>query len=141
MQPPAKSYPGLRIILADDYHDTCETLQILLRLWGHEVLVTHSGNGVLLCVQAFRPDVAFLDFHMAGLNGGEVARLLRQLPELKQLVIVAATGFNDYEELFQPYRHLFDYYLRKPFNLNGLQSILASFPSSGETVAKRVVMP
>jgi CheY-like chemotaxis protein len=123
MQPLATS-PGLRVLVADDHPDTGESLQILLSLWGHVVLVARSGQEALDSAQAFRPHVALLDFQMPGLNGGEVAQRLRQLPEFERLILVAATGHDQDEDSFKPYFHLFDYYLRKPFNLRHLEEIL-----------------
>ncbi len=125
MQPLAPSSRGLRILVADDYLDSAESLQILLTLWGHDVHVTHRGWGALAVVQEFRPHVVILDFQMPDLNGGEVAKRLRQLPGFERLIIVAATGHDEDEESFKPYLKLFDHYLRKPFNLSELERLLA----------------
>jgi CheY-like chemotaxis protein len=126
MQPLASPSGGLRILVADDYLDSAESLQILLTLWGHDVLVTHRGWATLAVVQEFRPHIVFLDFQMPDLNGGEVAQRLRQLPGFELLIIVAATGHDEDEESFKPYLKLFDQYLRKPFNLSELERLLAS---------------
>jgi CheY-like chemotaxis protein len=126
MQLHSCSSPGLRVLVADDYPDTGESLQILLKLWGHEALVTRSGREALAAAEAFRPHVALLDFQMPGLNGGEVARRLRRIPGLERLVIVAATGHDHDEEAFRPYLNLFNHHLRKPFNLGELERLLAS---------------
>ena len=126
MQPLASSSGGLRVLVADDSLDSAESLQILLSLWGHEVLVTHRGWATLAVVQEFRPHIAFLDFLMPDLNGGEVAKLLRQLPGFQRLILIAATAVNSDADCFQPYLKLFDYHLLKPFNLNELERLLAS---------------
>lgn len=126
MQLPRSSSAGLRILVADDSPDSAETLQILLGLWGHEVLITHRGWAALAVVQEFRPHIAFLDFQMPDLNGGEVARRLRQIPGFERVILIAATGYDKDEESFKPYLKLFDHYLRKPLNLSELERILAS---------------
>jgi CheY-like chemotaxis protein len=125
MQPLASSSAGLRILVADDYPDTGESLQLLLKLWGHEVLVTHSGRQALAAVEEFRPHMVLLDFQMPGLNGGEVAQRMRQLPGFERLVIVAATGHDHDEESFQPYLRFFDHHICKPFRLGELENLLA----------------
>jgi CheY-like chemotaxis protein len=132
MRPHSSSSPGLRVLVADDHPDTGESLQVLLKLWGHEALVTHSGREALAAAEAFRPHMALLDFQMPGLNGGEVARRLRQMPGLERLVIVAATGHDDDEDSFRPYLKLFDHHLRKPFNLGELERLLAAHSNVGE---------
>src|SRR5215472_12511318 len=133
MQPLVSSSGGLRILVADDYLDSAESLQILLTLWGHDVLVTHRGWATLAVVQEFRPHIAFLDFQMPDLNGGEVAERLRQLPGFERLIIVAATGHDEDEESFKPYLKLFDHHLRKPFNLSELERLLANYSIVAES--------
>jgi CheY-like chemotaxis protein len=123
--PLANLHSTLRIIVADDWPDTAESLQMLLEIWGYEVLVAYSGTEVLNSVRSFRPDVILLDFSMPGLNGGETAKRLRQLPGFERLFLLAATSYNDDEELFKPYRHLFDRHLLKPFSLTILEELLA----------------
>jgi CheY-like chemotaxis protein len=132
MPPLASSSLGLRILVADDHLDTVESLQILLGLWGHKVVVAHNGLDALASVRAFRPHVVLLDFLMPGLSGGEVARRLRQSPEFEDLVIVAATGHHHDEESFLPYRKHFDYHILKPFNLRELENLLASYSRAAE---------
>ncbi len=139
MQPLACSSGGLRILVADDFLDSAESLQILLTLWGHDVHVTHRGWATLAVVQEFRPHIVFLDFHMPDLNGGEVAQRLRQLPGFKRLIIVAATGHDEDEESIKPYLKLFDHYLRKPFSLSELERLLAYcsiMPESGSATGE-----
>jgi CheY-like chemotaxis protein len=140
MQPPDSSPGALRILVTDDRPDTAESLQILLSLWGHDVLVTHRGTATLAVVQEFQPQIVFLDFEMPDLNGGEVAKVLRQLPGFERLIIVAATGHDPDEPSFKPYRNLFDHHLRKPFKLGEIERLLVSSSivpepeaSSGET--------
>ena len=133
MQPLASSSGGLRILVADDFLDSAESLQILLSLWGHEVLVTHRGRATLAVVQEFRPHIALLDFQMPDLNGGQVAQRMRQMPGLERLILVAATGHDPDEESFKPYLKHFDHYLRKPFNLTELERVLACYSSVVES--------
>jgi CheY-like chemotaxis protein len=80
----------------------------------------------LAVVQEFQPQIVFLDFEMPDLNGGEVAKVLRQLPGFERLLLVAATGHDPDEPSFKPYCRLFDHHLRKPFNLGELERLLAS---------------
>ena len=77
---PAKetALPRRRILVVDDNHDAAASLRMLLELYGLEVRTAHDGLGALAAVEAFQPDVVFLDIGMPGMNGYEVARRLRQ---------------------------------------------------------------
>lgn len=129
MQPLASSSGGLRVLVADDIPDSAESLQILLSLWGYDVLVTHRGWATLAVVQEFGPHIAFLDFQMPDLNGGEVAHHLRQMPGCARLILVAVTGHDQDEESVKPYLKLFDHHLRKPFILSELERLMVCYRS------------
>ena len=127
MQPLASSSGGLRVLVADDSLDSAESLQILLSLWGHEVLVTHRGWATLAVVQEFRPHIVFLDYQMPDLNGGEVVQMIRQMPGYERLILIAATGFDAGDASFKPYLKHFDHYLHKLFSLSALEKLLVYY--------------
>ena len=72
----AEDRPGRarRLLVVDDNRDAADSLAVLLRLQGHEVRVAHDGPAALELAASFRPDVAFLDIGMPGMDGYEVAR-------------------------------------------------------------------
>ncbi len=47
-----------RVLIADDNRDAAESLAMLLRMKGHEVVVVHSGQEALTAFQALIPEVA-----------------------------------------------------------------------------------
>jgi CheY-like chemotaxis protein len=121
----------LRVLVVDDYPDAAATLRILLGLWGHEVQTAGSGAEALAAAAAFRPDVVLLDVEMPRLHGGEVARRLRQLPGLGRVLIVATSGTDRDDPRLDGYRSHFDDYLPKPYNLERLERLLASWAVVG----------
>ena len=72
-----------KVLLADDNEDAADSLAMLLRLLGHEVRVAFDGAQALEAACAWRPEIALLDIGMPKLNGYDVARRLRQRPELR----------------------------------------------------------
>lgn len=66
-----------RILLVDDCADATEALGTLLELEAHEVKRATSGAYALSIVETFAPDVALIDISMPGMNGPELAQLLR----------------------------------------------------------------
>jgi CheY-like chemotaxis protein len=79
-------------------------------------------------VEAFRPEVVLLDIGMPGMNGYEVARLMRQMPEVKNANLVAQTGWGQEEDRRRAQDAGFDAHLVKPVALDALQAVLASLP-------------
>ena len=72
---------SLRILLIEDNADSAKTTQILLALQGHKVQVAFSGASGIEAALSFKPEAIILDIGLPGMNGYEVSRQLRKLPE------------------------------------------------------------
>ena len=81
-----------RVLVVDDNHDACDTLALTLELIGHEVEVAHDGEGALRAAERLHPHVVLLDIGLPGIDGYEVARRLRRIPEVRHARLVALTG-------------------------------------------------
>jgi DNA-binding LytR/AlgR family response regulator len=92
---------GPRAVLADDERLMREQLRArLAEVWPELQIVAEAKNGVeaVQLVERHRPDIAFLDIRMPGLNGVEAARRIAQLPEDEALLpqIVFITAYDEY---------------------------------------------
>jgi signal transduction histidine kinase len=112
------------ILLVDDSDDATEALAMLLTLDGHEVKRAQSGLEALLMVETFTPDVAMIDIHMPGMDGYELARLLRQRTQCASTKLVALTGDTGTILGPEPAAGGFDCYLVKPPSLEALADVL-----------------
>jgi two-component system CheB/CheR fusion protein len=117
----------------DDNVDAANTMAMLLRLSGHEVRTAHDGPSAIHAAQSYRPDIVLLDIGLPGMDGFEVARRLRALPDLKRLVLVALTGYGQEEDRRRSSAAGFDHHLVKPVDPSTLTELLAAcLPSNGE---------
>lgn len=80
------------VLVVDDNRDAADSLALLLESMGHRVTVAYSGAEALAQLEARPADVVFLDISMPGMDGYEVARVLRRRPLQPRLV--AITGFG-----------------------------------------------
>ncbi len=108
------------ILVADDNRDIAETMAELLRLEGHQVHLAFDGIEALDAFQRIRPQVALLDIGMPGLRGDEVARAIRALPDSREVVLVAITGWGQPKDKEASLAAGFDCHLTKPVDLGEL---------------------
>jgi len=110
----------------DDNQDSADSLAMLLRLQGHEVRVAHSGRAALEITRGYEPHAVFLDIGMPGMDGYEVARRLRQQPNLKSVVLAALTGWGQQEDRRRTAEAGFDHHLVKPPEPQAVEAVLAA---------------
>jgi PAS domain S-box-containing protein len=114
------------ILVVDDNRDAADSLCMLLRFLGNTVHVVHDGPAALEAVKAWRPSVLLLDLGMPGMSGYEVARHIRQQPELADITLVALTGWGQEEDRKRTLSQGFNHHLVKPVDINTLQALLVS---------------
>jgi two-component system CheB/CheR fusion protein len=114
-----------RVLVVDDNVDAADSLAMMVRLWGHNVLVAHSGQAALEMAQSQPPDVVLLDIGLPGMNGFEVARRLRSDLHLDQAMLVALTGYGQDEDRRRSFEAGLNYHLTKPVEPEALQALLA----------------
>ncbi|HWA39162.1 MAG TPA: response regulator, partial [Burkholderiales bacterium] len=115
-----------RILLVDDNRDYVDSLAEVLRAEGNDVRVEHDGAAGLEAALAFRPEYAFLDIGMPGLNGFELARRLRDRAETREAILVAVTGYSQPADQVRGKEAGFDRYLVKPVEIDAVREILAA---------------
>ena len=115
-----------RILVVDDSRDAAESLTLLLEAMGNQVQAAHDGVSALQMAKEFRPQVVLLDIGMPGMSGYEVCRKLREMPETKDVVVVAQSGWGDDEDRRRSLETGFDYHLVKPIDSGSLRGLLNS---------------
>jgi CheY-like chemotaxis protein len=105
---------ALKVVVIDDAKDLVDMFAVVLREMGHQVDVFYDGPSALRQIAAIQPHVIFSDISMRQMNGYELAKRLREMPELRHTALVAMTGFGQDEDGGHTLRAGFDYHLVKP---------------------------
>jgi PAS domain S-box-containing protein len=117
--------PARRILVVDDNKDSADSLGMVLRVMGNEVRTAYDGPSALETAKEFRPAVVLLDIGLPGMSGHEVARKMRETPEVQEALLIAQTGWGQEEDRLRSTEAGFDAHLVKPLDLAALQSLLA----------------
>jgi len=126
-----------RVLLVEDNRDAAESLTMLLELLGHRVRAVYDGVAALDAARANIPDVMVVDIGLPGMDGYEVARRVRRDPDLKQITLVALTGYGREEDKQQALAAGFDYHLVKPVSPDALHGVVTRL-ANGETAKPTV---
>jgi len=117
--------PSRRILVVDDNQDAAESLAMLLRMSGHEVMVAHDGHQALAIAAIERPGVVLLDIGLPGMDGYEVCRRVRQ-QGLADAQIIAMTGYGQDRDRERSREAGFDTHTVKPVEIQELMQLLAA---------------
>jgi PAS domain S-box-containing protein len=119
--------PSMRVLVVEDNVDAGDSLSLLLRLHGHEVLVARTGPSALEVASAFQPNVVLLDIGLPGMDGYQVAQHLREKPEFKNTLLCALTGWTPSDaDRDRPHQAGFDHHFVKPVDMKKLHEVLAA---------------
>ncbi len=113
-----------RILVVDDNVDVVETTTMLLSLSGHAVRSAKDGLQALHAAAQFRPQVVLLDIGLPLMDGYEVARRLRQMPEMAGALLVALTGYGQQGDRQRGKDAGFDAHMLKPVDPHALARVI-----------------
>ena len=84
----------LRLLVVDDNADAAEMLRLLLEALGHDVAIEHDARRAIERARRIAPQILFLDIGLPDMDGYELVRHLRAMPETADAVFVAVTGYG-----------------------------------------------
>jgi PAS domain S-box-containing protein len=114
-----------RVLVVDDNVDSADSTAMLLRMSGHEVSVAYSAESALETAVEHQPNLILLDIGLPEMDGYQVARRLRDAPQLKDVRIIALTGYGQYSDRQRSHEAGFDYHLVKPVRHEELEEVLS----------------
>jgi len=133
--PPAQGEPeatstdgpqGVRVLVVDDNVDGAEMLGTLLEMSGYGVTLAFDGEEGLASAIRVRPHACLLDIGLPDIDGHELARRLRALPETADAMLIALTGYGQLDDQKRAQEAGFDHHMVKPANIDKLLELLAT---------------
>jgi signal transduction histidine kinase len=106
---------GARILVVDDDPLVRLSLRAMLERGHYQVEVAEGGVEALELLSSYQPDLVLLDIQMPGMDGLDVCRQIRELPNGERLPIIFLTGDERPDIYAQAFQAKGDDFLRKPF--------------------------
>ncbi|MGB5687327.1 MAG: histidine kinase dimerization/phospho-acceptor domain-containing protein [Candidatus Electrothrix sp.] len=112
------------ILVVDDMPEMSHLVKIYFT--GTAIRVLEASNREKCLEHAFksRPDLILMDLNLAGTDGRDITRQLRNDPRTQQIPVIAMTGMMLEKKTYKP---LFDDFLGKPFHLHELRRIVDKY--------------
>ena len=115
-----------KILIVEDNPQNMKVVQLILEPHGYILLEATDGEEALEVINnGERPDLILLDIQLPKIDGFEVTRRLRQIPEFSHIPIIAVTAYamrGDEEKVVEAGC---DAYLPKPINTRELPRLVA----------------
>jgi two-component system CheB/CheR fusion protein len=124
-----------RVLLIDDNADHAEAMQCALELSGHEVRVALDGLSGLELARGFAPEVIISDIGLPRMDGCAVARAVRSDCALKDVYLIALSGFTRPEDIERSADAGFDRQFGKPAPFELLDDVIRRAPFRRATPA------
>jgi signal transduction histidine kinase/ActR/RegA family two-component response regulator len=122
--PPPEAAPPLSIVLIEDNVDANQSLAAVLQMAGHEVVSAYDGPAGATLALAIAPQVVLCDLGLPGMDGLQVATLLRNSSAEPRPMLVALTGYGLAGDLERSKAAGFDAHLVKPVDPRALLALL-----------------
>jgi two-component system CheB/CheR fusion protein len=119
-----------RVLVIEDNVDAADSLREALMLAEHEVVVAYRGPDGLKKAREFKPDVVLCDIGLPEMDGYQVARAIRADDQLRNVQLIALTGYALPQDLAKAKEAGFDQHLAKPPSLEKLEEVLELRPVS-----------
>ena len=114
--------PALTVLVVDDEPDMVDMLARRLTQRGYVVATATSGDQAVALARTRHFDLAITDLKMPGMDGIETTAALMQVNP--KLVVIVATGYATPDTIEKCFENGASEYLRKPFTLDDLDSLL-----------------
>jgi len=117
---------ALRVLVMEDNPDVARSIARLLAIAGHDVRVAQDGESGMSVAREFVPDAILLDIGLPVVDGLQVARRIRQEPGLRNVLLIALTGYGQDADRQATRDAGFDYHLAKPVDFKTIEHTLAN---------------
>ncbi|WP_424363356.1 PAS domain S-box protein [Methylocystis parvus] len=114
----------IRALVIDDDHDVGDSFGLLLKSMGAAFQVAYDGPSGIAAVEAFKPDLIFVDIGMPGMNGYEAASCIRESAHSHPFMLIALTGWGEPEDRRRTQEAGFDVHLVKPAPVEAIEELL-----------------
>ncbi|PSO54741.1 MAG: response regulator [Cyanobacteria bacterium QH_8_48_120] len=115
------------VLLVDSDEDNLLLLAWVLQKFNCALIAAAQGKAAISLAQIHQPNLILLEILLPDLDGLEVITQLRQIPETKQITIIAVTALAKAEDKQKVLYAGGDDYISKPYMLEELETLIEHY--------------
>lgn len=104
------------ILVVDDEPNNFDVIEAFLSEQDYQLFYASNGESALKSLEALQPDIILLDVMMPGIDGIEVCRRIKAMPEWQNVPIIMVTALSSKEDLARCINAGADDFVGKPVN-------------------------
>lgn len=114
------------ILIVDDVVRNLQIIGNHLIETGYDISLAMTGEQALTTAKLIKPDLILLDIMMPNMDGYEVCRQLKQMPETADVPVVFLTAKNDIDDILKGFAVGGTDYITKPFHKQEIKARIKS---------------
>ncbi|WP_158557195.1 response regulator [Mucilaginibacter conchicola] len=111
-----------KILVIEDDTDILEITTSVLNQAKFDVSGSEGTNDIIDLVKSQQPDLVLTDYMLPGLSGGQICTLLKNNKDTAGIPVVLMSAYK--KEAIAIGNFSFDAYIKKPFDINYLVSVI-----------------
>ena len=123
---------GIHALLVDDEADGRDMIAHLLEQCGARVTAVASASEALAAIRSIRPHALISDLAMPGIDGYELMRRVRAIPDVRDTPAIALTAQVTAEARIKAFKAGFDAYVAKPVDRDEILAVVTRLTHRGE---------
>lgn len=127
-----------KILIVDDVISNVLLLKVLLTNEKFNIVTAGNGTQALQQVEKEKPDLVLLDVMMPDISGFDVAKRMKENPQMSEIPIIFLTALNSTSDIVMGFRVGGNDFISKPFNKEEL--IIRVTHQISLVAAKRIIV-
>lgn len=116
--------PSVTVLLVEDTEDNRFMMRRLLEMSGYRVVEATNGEEAVRLAEAELPGLILMDLSLPMIDGLAATRLIRKLPKLRKIPIIAVSAHDTSDFLAEALEAGCNSYITKPIDFGELEQLI-----------------
>ena len=131
-----KKAEPLTVLLVEDTEDNRFMMRRLLEMTGYRVVEAMNGEEAVKLAKSELPQIILMDLSLPVIDGLAATRLIRQLPKLESIPIIAVSAHDTSDFQSEAIQAGCNSYVTKPIDFNELEELIAQLLQTNQQSAR-----